>query len=286
MRNVCETSLVSQRLAKTFGSNESSRVLRFVGLVALISLNSSCIFRSSTSAVVTGCDLPEDQSSTISGRWRVVPVPIAVRAEDFEADEIQALKEAADVWNNFYGRSLSLSVLNYGGSTVQTSNSNKPSSLCTTGLVQGSQFLGEVVIYKQGRWPYSNRSAIALTSFCPIPANPIPTIFMAIMELNYEDFFVAGKKQPDLKSIFIHELGHLLGLDHSCEVNSNRAGMPNCRALTAAQSDYYDAVMFPVVRFNASTGAGEVRQTLNKNDMSRANCLYGADGAGTPTRTN
>lgn len=266
---------------------EFFRVTQICALACLLSLQSACIFRSKSSAIVTGCNLPTDQSATISGRWKVVPVPIAIYTDHFDADEVQALKEAADVWNNFYGQSLNLSVLNYGGgNSVQSSSANKPSSLCTTGLIQGSQFLGEVVIYKQGRWPYSNHSAIALTSFCPIPANPIPTIFMAVMELNYEDFFVEGKKQPDLKSIFIHELGHLLGLDHSCEVNSNREGMPNCRNLTSAQTAYYDAAMFPVVRFNASTGAGEVRQTLNDNDMGRANCLYGADGAGAPNQAN
>ncbi len=251
-------------------------------LCALVLTQSNCIFQSQSSRVVKECVLPTDQSSTLSGRWRVAPIPIAVHAADFDADEIDALKQAADVWNKFYSASLSLQILNYGESAVQESSASKPSNLCSTGLIQGNQYMGNVVLYKQGRWPYSNHSAIALTSFCPVPAKPIPTIFMAVMEVNYEDFFIEGKKLPDLKSIFIHELGHLLGLDHSCENSSARTGMPNCRELTGDQSEYYDAVMFPVVSFESGSGLGESRTSLNDNDMGRANCLYGADGAGPP----
>ncbi len=181
-----------------------------LGLMALCLMVSqaSCIFKSSSGSVVRTCSLPTDQANTISGRWKVVPIPIAVHAADFDEEELAALKSAADVWNSFYSQSLSLSVLDYGTTSVQSSSAAKPTSLCNTGLIQGSRFLGDVVVYKQGRWPYSNHSAIALTNFCVVPASPIPSIFMAIIEVNYEDFFVEGKKQPDLKSIFVHELGH------------------------------------------------------------------------------
>jgi hypothetical protein len=108
-----------------------------------------------------------------------------------------------------------------------------------------------------------------------------PEKFPIFLNTLYEDFFVSGKKQPDLTSIFVHELGHLLGVDHSCENNSIRTGMPDCKQLSST-SEYIPAVMFPVVRFSTNN-VGEVKNALTKNDQGRMNCLYGADGAGKPT---
>jgi hypothetical protein len=89
------------------------------------------------------------------------------------------------------------------------------------------------------------------------------------MELNYRDFFVAGKKQPDYQSILLHEFGHLIGLGHSCEVGAS-AGYPDCNG-TIPQS-IFESAMFPVVQFTGLVG--EQRRTLRENDMARANCLY------------
>jgi hypothetical protein len=96
---------------------------------------------------------------------------------------------------------------------------------------------------------------------------------MAIMELNYQNFFVAGQRQPDLRSIMVHELGHLLGLDHTCATGA-KAGFPDCNQ-SSLSAEYFEAVMYPVIPFD-STGAGAVKRDLNRNDQGRAQCLYGA----------
>ena len=80
----------------------------------------------------------------------------------------------------------------------------------------------------------------------------------AVMELNYVNFFRSGMPVPDLQSLVTHELGHLLGLNHSC-VGAGCNGAP---------SDYINAIMFP------SYNPGSIKRALNSNDQGRANCLY------------
>lgn len=224
------------------------------------------------SALVKECVLPPDQVGTILARWKVLPVPIAVKTNNFEPTEVAEISAAVKTWNSFYGQSLSLTVLD-SGDPLRSVDSKLPATgtLCSQGILQGNQYAGQVVIYKHGQWPYPNAEVIALTSNCPVPAKPMNNIYMAIMEINYQHFFVEGTKIPDLQSIFLHEFGHLLGLDHSCNTQT-KTGFPVCSDPKMPES-YLKAVMFPVIPFT-SDGKGESRRSLNDNDMGRANCLY------------
>ncbi len=97
-----------------------------------------------------------------------------------------------------------------------------------------------------------------------------------MIELNVEHYFASGKPQPDVKSILVHEVGHMLGLGHSCEFSANseeeKEGVPNCYSKFLNKS-YIRAVMYPSFDVPES-GPAEVRSKLNHNDMGRANCLY------------
>lgn len=227
--------------------------------------------KATQSTLVKQCILPDDQAGTLSGRWKKLPVPIAVKTGNFDDAEINEIQAAVKTWNQFYGASLNLTVLDSGAEKIRDVSKEKPTTLCSEGILQGNEFTGQVVIYKHAQWPYPNTEAIALTSFCPISAQPLPNIYMAIMEFNYQHFFVEGTKLPDLQTIFLHEFGHLLGLDHSCNTQSKN-GYPLCSD-PAMSKDYYQAVMFPIIPFTAG-GQGEQRRELQSNDQGRANCLY------------
>ena len=86
--------------------------------------------------------------------------------------------------------------------------------------------------------------------------------------------FVAGHKQPDLQSIVLHEIGHVLGLNHSCEAASTGTGVPGCNDF-GVSSAYASAVMAPLFGFDEN-GYGEQKRQLTQNDEGRANCLYTA----------
>lgn len=245
----------------------------------LVFLNGCALYNPSSSTVniVKTCNVPSDQSGTINGHWPITPIPIAFHQGDFDASTEQTpITKAADTWNQFYTASMNITTIDYGGSvaSAKTTTTSDPAgaTLCNQGILQGTKFGGAVGIYKLGKWPTAYpASAMALTTFCYTQATPYRRIYMAVMELNYQNFFVSGQKIPDLQSIVLHEMGHLMGLDHSCSTVT-KAGYPDC-ANSNIDPDYLSASMYPVFGFDQS-GNGEVKQTLGTNDQSRANCLY------------
>lgn len=278
----------SRARSKFQGLKKMERALRpsfvlFCVLTASVTLGFTtslvgCSSSNKKKKVIKECVRNEDQASMYMGKWSATPVPIAVKASQFNAEELSALTEAVAVWNDFFQASKTISVLDAGSGTVPTTSASLPSTACLTGIMGQAGFTGQVAIYKQGAWPNAyTHSAIAITNVCHPPGvtSEETTFFNATMELNYQDFFVSGKRVPDLKSIFIHELGHLLGMDHSCDAAATTTtGRNSCR--TAGAPDLYlSAVMFPVVQFY-SDGTAESRVELGDNDMGRANCLYGA----------
>jgi Pregnancy-associated plasma protein-A len=249
---------------------------RWVFSGALPLLTSCALYSpSSLSVYNSNCSIPQDQSGTISGQWTVTPIPLAFHAGDFSTSEIQSVTQAADTWNAFFTVSKSKSTLSYGSQSSPTTSGNPDTALaanfCESRILQGNKFLGNVVIFKTTPWPYNATSAIALTSFCTIPANPYPKMVTALIEVNYQYFFATGKKSPDLQSVILHELGHLHGLGHSCE-NGTKAGAPKCTD-ASINPDYLAAVMFPSFTFDTN-GTGEAKRLLQNNDQLRANCLY------------
>lgn len=78
-------------------------------------------------------------------------------------------------------------------------------------------------------------------------------------------------------SVILHELGHTLGLDHSCQNGAAREKFAACAGL-AESHPYHMAVMFPSLRMRSSVSEQpEVKNVLRSNDELRASCLYGGE---------
>lgn len=87
--------------------------------------------------------------------------------------------------------------------------------------------------------------------------------------LNFDNFNAPGKVSLDVQSLLLHELGHVLGLLHSCNgsggADTDVTSAVNC---SLAPVEYLNAVMFPALF------VGQVRRALTQNDYNRINCLY------------
>lgn len=217
---------------------------------------------------VTECVVSSDQSSLFKGHWPARPIPLAVVATDFSASELSTLENAIKTWNNHFEAAKGFSLYMSGSSELGQVSSGgtrvTSSTACSQTVIGPSGFTGRIMIYKNSSsWSYGS-AVIGITSLCPVTtSNSQYRMFTsAVMELNWVDYFRSGKPQPDLQSVVLHELGHLLGLDHSCN-GSNCSG---------ATDDYREAVMYPALGFDGMVG--RQKRTLKSNDQGRANCLY------------
>lgn len=221
-------------------------------------------------SVVTECIVPADQKNTFKGHWTAKPVPLAVEVSDFSASEINAIQAAIESWNTFYQTSKGFKLYLNGSSNLGYVSSGgtriTSATACSQTVIGPNGFTNKIMIYKNRTWSSSlgGSSVMALTSLCPVTtANSSLRMFIAaVMEVNFSNYFAAGTPQPDLQSLVVHELGHMLGLDHSCTGT----------ACTNAPSDYKTAVMYPALGFDGMLG--RVRRDLGTNDQQRANCLY------------
>jgi hypothetical protein len=74
-------------------------------------------------------------------------------------------------------------------------------------------------------------------------------------------------------SIVLHELGHAVGLDHSCQQGPGRDDYRSCDGL-ADNHPYRLALMHPVFRVGVNGVGTDIKENLRGNDVERANCLY------------
>lgn len=240
---------------------------RFYSIISLVGIVILASCAPVSAPFSTECVVNPDQKTTFKGHWTSRPVPLAVEVNDFSASEISAIQAAIQSWNDFYQASKGFQLYLNGSSNLGFSSSGgariTSATACAQSVIGTNGFTNRLMIYKNRSWSYGS-SVMALTSLCPVTtANSNLRMFVgAVMEINFANYFVNGNPVPDLQSIVVHELGHMLGLDHSCTGN----GCVN------VPDEYKTAVMYPSLGFDGMFG--RIRRDLGANDQERANCLY------------
>jgi hypothetical protein len=82
-------------------------------------------------------------------------------------------------------------------------------------------------------------------------------------------------RDEQMTSIFLHEMGHSLGLDHSCR-DGGGPEFPNCKSFASDQTNpYVLAVMYPeLVADLTFQSVFPIKEDLQANDIARAKCFY------------
>ncbi len=224
--------------------------------------------------IITSCNVTQDQAATFAGRWANLPVYLAFHVGDFSPLQVTGIAAAAKTWNDFFQGTRGAQIFDYSISETEVRVTNEPrptGDLCKTPpTFQDGKFSKPIALYGLKSWPYQPE-IIALTTYCDVAVSGdnIPRKTHTVMELNIPNYFSDEGPKQDIQSIVLHELGHVVGLLHSCETEGKN-GMPVCESAPAI---YQQAVMYP--SYDQSAGAnGETRQNLNANDQGRLNCLY------------
>lgn len=233
-------------------------------------------------SLVTECVLPDDQSESLRGKWSAVPgtpsapqvVPLSLKSGDFNTTEAASIQAGIDAWNAHYSAAAGFSVMVRNADRSNVAHPSKTTFASTyNSITNGQVFTKEVMVFKIKTGWEEGKDTIAVTRlrFPSGSTNSTATHFdTAIIDINFQYFFGSGQVIPDLQSIITHEMGHLLGLRHSCSLGE--AALPDCNS--NLDESYYEALLFPSFGVDGA-GMGEVKRGLGTNDMGRANCIYG-----------
>lgn len=237
------------------------------------------------------CRLPSDQGpGSLFGAWEKLPITLVLDREFYRADggrDLRAILNGIGTWNAWAALKGKVAFL-----VAAPSEGAEIPELTSCAQADYTSALPEAVgIWKiNGEGWRRNVRASCGTDSNGVAGRLLPygsqsqtdwllangKIQAASVLMNFDDYNAPGKLLLDVESLAVHELGHVLGLLHSCNGSSpmhsgaDSTTAPACfdRGELAVPPAYSEAAMFPFLDQN------QVRRSLGANDIGRVNCLY------------
>lgn len=224
------------------------------------------------------CRLPSDQGEgSLYGAWDRLPVTLVFDSEFYRANggrDARALKRAVQTWNRWAKQKGKVAfVIAKDGQGMEIPDIADCTQASYTAAVPNA--VGVWKIERTGKRANARPSCGGAGKL--LNGTQGQTDWMmegkkivgASVLMNFDDFNQPGDHSIDVESEFLHELGHVLGLLHSCnKSDSNSQDATTAPECSVAPKEYLEAVMSPYLGYDVK------RRQLGQNDFDRINCLY------------
>lgn len=219
-------------------------------------------------SLVNSCDISDNQRGSFMAPDDSTPIEI-VEDSDFTADEQSSIGAAVSEWNR-YGNSIGRGNM-FTPSTAGVPNDIKTSTTLSCTQTDwgnaGTFYIVKITDATQWTTLGFSSSVPAATLRCYTGGALAQQIIVVRPDL---------VDPTQITTVVLHELGHSLGLEHSCASSSQSSGSWQACSSLLSTDPYYLAVMYPTIQLaNAGSGTpAQTKNTLTQNDEDRANCYY------------
>lgn len=218
------------------------------------------------SVLTPSCQVSQDQRQSFMAK--VSPFPLQLNADAaFTDNERAGIESAVTQWNGLGQQLIGQNFFNLQYTQLASSFHSADPRDCSVDSFGSSQVFSIVRENSATRWQnmgFSN-SIPGATIRCfsgKQVSHQVVMVFINIID------------PMQFSSVFLHELGHSLGLDHSCTGGAGSEKFISCMGLPEYHP-YHLAVMFPSLRARRTPIEDpEIKDSLRDNDILRTQCLY------------